>query len=87
MFLPQFLTYVAEKEQLRDDKIAPRNCRLHGVGVRIRRRGRMRVCEDGRRVGCVKPGYQVIVAPPLPLCGAAAAQRVLLLGSARLGSA
>lgn len=39
---------------------------------------------DGRRVGCVKMRYQVIIPPLLPLCGAAGLNA--RIGLARLGA-
>lgn len=33
----EFLTYLAEKQQLGDEDIGPVNCRVHGLGERINR--------------------------------------------------
>lgn len=42
---------------------------------------------DGRRVGCAKMRYQVIIPPLLPLCGAAGLNARIGLARARRGSA
>lgn len=80
---------MAEKEQPRDENIGPGNCRLHGLGERIKRKeADCGFIRDGRRVGCVKMRYQVIIPPLLPLCGAARLNvpvALARLGVVRLG--